>query len=801
MMNSKKVSTRQLLGIDKLNDDIVSTATGELIYYMVKPTNIGVLPANSITEKVLSLQELLQSREEIEMLATNAWQSFAHNKDYYLERISNEPVPQIRSLLEQDFRHLEDIQSKLSAARKFYLVVRLRGQQERDVFRYLSTVEQSIKSCGFTVQRCGKEDIKRMLSVYYQQFVPEETMDDYDGQHWVAPEPKVTKKRGKRNKRDRPVEAEKDFLDLVSPSILRFYGDHYICGNTYRSVWAIRDYPTRTEEQALLRHLGEKNGVTLRIYCCRLSQMDTNAVFDNAVNKNRMNSFNSNNMQSTVTAGNNLEDLALVIDRMQKNSEPLVRCAVYIELISQSYDGLKQLQTDVQAELARGKINIDHIILRQQQGFCCVNPAGYNALGSTFERVLPASSVANLFPFNYSGKTDRNGFYIGKDRFGTNVLVDFDQRDDDKTSANILILGNSGQGKSHLMKHLIINILESGKSIISLDPEHEQKDLCKAMGGYFIDLMSGEYKINVLEPKIWSDSDDAIEQLDLTAPAPFRKRSALAQHISFLKDFFRAYKNFSDAQIDTIEILLARLYAEWGISEDTNFRNLPPEKVPILSDLYSLMQREMDEYNGTQLYTKQLLQEVSLGLNSMCVGSDAQFFNGPTNIDSQRFLVFGVGGLMTAATNVRNAMLFNILSFMSNKLLVEGNTVAALDELHIWLDNPVALEYIRNCLKRVRKRNSAMLMASQNLEDFDLPNIREMTKPLFSIPPHQFLFNPGSISKQSYMDMLQLEEAEFNLIKYPHRGTCLYKCGNDRYLLDVMTPDYKRKLFGEAGGQ
>lgn len=94
-----------------------------------------------------------------------------------------------------------------------------------------------------------------------------------------------------------------------------------------------------------------------------------------------------------------------------------------------------------------------------------------------------------------------------------------------------------------------------------------------------------------------------------------------------------------------------------------------------------------------------------------------------------------------------------------------------------------------------------MLMASQNLEDFDLPNIREMTKPLFSIPPHQFLFNPGSISKQSYMDMLQLEEAEFNLIKYPHRGTCLYKCGNDRYLLDVMTPDYKRKLFGEAGGQ
>ena len=115
------------------------------------------------------------------------------------------------------------------------------------------------------------------------------------------------------------------------------------------------------------------------------------------------------------------------------------------------------------------------------------------------------------------------------------------------------------------------------------------------------------------------------------------------------------------------------------------------------------------------------------------------------------------------------------------KLLTVGNTVAALDELYIWLSNPTAIEYIRNCLKRVRKKESAMLLASQNLEDFDQEGIREMTKPLFSIPPHQFLFNAGSIDKRSYMEMLQLDEAEYNLIKFPQRGVCLYKCGNERY--------------------
>ena len=94
-----------------------------------------------------------------------------------------------------------------------------------------------------------------------------------------------------------------------------------------------------------------------------------------------------------------------------------------------------------------------------------------------------------------------------------------------------------------------------------------------------------------------------------------------------------------------------------------------------------------------------------------------------------------------------------------------------------------------------------MLLASQNLEDFEQEQVREMTTPLFSIPPHQFLYNAGSNDKRSYMEMLQLDEAEYNLIKFPQRGVCLYKCGNERYLLEVHAPTYKEKLFGTAGGR
>ncbi len=597
----------------------------------------------------------------------------------------------------------------------------------------------------------------------------------------------------------------KDFLDMIAPSVIDFKVDHYLCGNTCRCVWALREYPTSTDEQAILRHLGEMDGVTIRIYTRQVTPSEERRIIHNAANKHRMSRSSTEDLQQTVTAEANLQDVVTLVSSMHRNREPLLHCAVFLELTAPDYDALKLLQTDVLTELVRSKLNVDRLMLRQQEGFVSVMPAGRNAFGAQFERVLPASSVANLYPFNYSGKTDSHGFYIGKDKYGANILVDFDKRDDDKTSANILILGNSGQGKSYLLKLLLLNFLEAGKSVISLDVEHEQKDMCETVGGCFMDLMGGVYRINPLEPKCW---DDGSGPEDRDAPEAFRKSTRLSQHISFLKDFFRAYKDFSDRHIDTIEIMVGKLYARWGIYDNTNFAGLKPQDYPILSDLYELIEQEYREYDETQhqLYTKELLQEILLGLHSMCQGAEAQFFNGHTNVTSSRFIVFGVKGLLQASKNVRGAMLFNILSYMSDRLLTIGNTTAALDELYVWLSDNVSvgttiIEYIRNTLKRVRKKDSNLIMASQNLEDFDREGIRELTKPLFAIPPHQFIFNCGSIDKRFYMDLLQLEEAEYNLIRFPQRGVCLFKCGNERYLLEVHAPAYKEALFGTAGGR
>lgn len=347
----------------------------------------------------------------------------------------------------------------------------------------------------------------------------------------------------------------KDFFDCILPGTIKFLSDHYIVGDSYRCVWAIREYPPSTEEQAILSQLADRNGVTLRIY----------------------------------------HRLVELLANLRKNKEPLLHCSVFIELKAKGMDALKELQSEIAMELTRSKITVDRLTLRQKEGYLSVLPVGANQFGAQFERVLPASSVANLYPFNFSGKTDPRGIYLGRDKYGTNILVDFDRRSEDKTTSNILILGNSGQGKSYLLKLILTNLREAGKLIIALDVEAEYEELTEALGGCYIDFMSGEYIVNPLEPKAWGDGTEG--EIDATTPLAFRKVTRLSQHIAYLKDFFRAYKDFTDVQIDTIEILLAKLYARFGITDSTDYSAKKPTDFPIMEDFYKLCEEEFMTYD------------------------------------------------------------------------------------------------------------------------------------------------------------------------------------------------------------
>ena len=130
-----------------------------------------------------------------------------------------------------------------------------------------------------------------------------------------------------------------------------------------------------------------------------------------------------------------------------------------------------------------------------------------------------------------------------------------------------------------------------------------------------------------------------------------------------------------------------------------------------MEDFYKLCEEEFYGYDKQRkyLYTEETLQEVCLGIHSMCVGAESKYFNGHTNITGSDFLVFGVKGLLDTNKRLKDAMLFNILSFMSNQLLGRGSTAASIDELYLFLTNMTAIEYIRNAMCRHYDRNTLTL--------------------------------------------------------------------------------------------
>ena len=185
----KRLSTRQFIGAKEITDySLVTYGQGELVYFIVKPTNISVLSESSVGARIYALMTVLKGVAEIEMLCLNSRESFEDNKRFLKSQMEQEENPVIRRLLEQDQTHLDRIQVQMATAREFLIMLRLKDEKESDIFPYLSRIEKSLKEQSFSVKRADKEDIKRILAVYYEQNVTTEKFEDFDGARWIIPE-------------------------------------------------------------------------------------------------------------------------------------------------------------------------------------------------------------------------------------------------------------------------------------------------------------------------------------------------------------------------------------------------------------------------------------------------------------------------------------------------------------------------------------------------------------------------------------------------------------------------------------
>ena len=184
MIFKKKESTQELLGIEAITDYGISTKQGELVFFSVAPTNLSVLPGDSIDARINALLNIIKGYDGIEMIATDSMQSFEYNKRFYRDRLEKETCPAVRRLLELDIEHLDRIQVMTASSRQFYIVLRIRSEVKGDIYSHLGNVEKYIHEQGFTVHRADRQELKKLLAVYYGQSISVDLYPDYDGQQW-----------------------------------------------------------------------------------------------------------------------------------------------------------------------------------------------------------------------------------------------------------------------------------------------------------------------------------------------------------------------------------------------------------------------------------------------------------------------------------------------------------------------------------------------------------------------------------------------------------------------------------------
>lgn len=192
-MKKGNLSTQSMLGIRSFSRNGIQTdGHGEIVYFLVKPTNISVLSRASVGVKVKHLMQLLCAQPNIEIICLDARENFDDNLMYLDARLEDETNARIRDLLERDKVFLEEIQVQMSTAREFMFAVRMRNESDERSFSTLNRIEKSINEQGFECTRAEKDDVKRILSRYFGVNTDEKQLDDHDGdavmEKWIIPD-------------------------------------------------------------------------------------------------------------------------------------------------------------------------------------------------------------------------------------------------------------------------------------------------------------------------------------------------------------------------------------------------------------------------------------------------------------------------------------------------------------------------------------------------------------------------------------------------------------------------------------
>ena len=762
-----------------LHDGYVESGGKNFYFYRYFPPNTDIMSAQEISEEIENLAALFDLMEcPFAMFATNKVENLKHIRSYYASL-----DPRFDAITSEVIAQIDDSDDRgTSVLRAFYFIIPMTKQQD-------DTIYNALVGKGYTVQPAEREEIATLLRNY---FVREFLSAEINTLEQLILQNKKVAKRVKKDPRIMTKELERRLL----PHRIDFHVNCAVINEQYRKTVMVRNLPTEIPPCALMR-AATMRGTSFMMRLTPMLSSEVKRMVDAQLNNKKV-GFGSGKFTEQIEATDESRTLVEFYKSISTERRQVYYTSIYIELYAASEQDMKLRLDDLQEKLPTG-VTIDRLQREQKDAFLLVNPWGSDRF-QTEANNLPSLSAAALYPFSYSSRLDERGMLLGETKTGGPFFLDLRQRNAYLTNSNFSIIGDSGQGKSTLMKKIIEFLSVFGVTCLTLDPENEYGQLFRALGGTIYKCVDNRALINPLEVR-WLYRDDEGEDEEDILVNEMKNQAMFFQHISWLKDFFRVlFPGISDLDVQALMILTQEMYNAHGIGKNTDFTKLSAADYPTFSDLYEYI----DQYDTTasKIMDKETVGRLLLRLRECYDGPLSLLFNGHTNIQNANMICFEAMELLEGSKDRTQAVLFNLTTWIWTQVLRRERAIALnLDELYLFFENMIMVKYISSFVKRARKYNAMIGVATQQLLDCLRPDIAPYTTALLNNSTYKFLFHPGKIDMALVQEKLALTAGEAAAIALPHQGYCLVKAGRDRYYVHIEKMPYEDELFGTGGGK
>lgn len=485
-----------------------------------------------------------------------------------------------------------------------------------------------------------------------------------------------------------------------------------------------------------------------------------------------------------------LQTLRDLLVKIKNSNENLFN--VNIHITCESY-----MKKEMRALLKEYGFKYSEMFGKQVDSFVSSNISRLDTIKST-KRGINSTSLAAGFPFISSAMADKGGFYIGYNNHG-NVFINFFRRDSERVNSNMMIIGKSGGGKSFAAKNLLANMAGDNSKIFVLDPEYEYAVLAENLHGKVLDVGTGiEGRINPFHITPSLKAEEGIADQD-----------DYASHLQFLEQYFRVILDgISSDAFEKVNSLVIEMYNNKGINSKTDLNTLKPEDFPIFDDLYKLVHEKVTKEKDE--YLRRMYQIIETYVQKFATGGrNANLWNGPTTLETkENFCVFSFRSLLANQNSVlANAQMLLVLRYLNNEIIKNKDfnemmgfgesdperrkIIVTVDEAHVFIDPkfPIALNFMEQLAKRIRKYDGMQIIITQNIKDFvgsaeiakqstAIINASQFTM-ILSLAPNdmtdlvELYRNAGGINEDEQQTIVQANRGEAFLITSPLARTFL----------------------------